>query len=41
LEAEEHWREYMLVVWQISQRIEREKEGKDFDLEDDLDLLSF
>lgn len=36
LEAEENWREYMQVVWQISQRIEGEKEGRDPDL-DELD----
>lgn len=36
LEVEENWREYMQVVWEISQSIELEKGGKDSDL-DDLD----
>lgn len=40
LEAEENFREYLKVVWQISQRIDREKEGKDSDLDDD-DLNPF
>lgn len=40
LEAEENWREYVNVVWEISQRIEREKEGQDFDVNNDLDFFN-
>ena len=39
LEAEENWIEYVQVVWEISQRIEREKEDKDSDINDPDEFL--